>query len=353
MFTPEDRAEINDIKAKLIAIRDPRGNPPFADIIARWPDPAPGEIYGADFLTIRRRELFEALHDRRFKDLREIKLTPLDILDLKRVIRHTPAYLTLGAGAAFLLKAEQLLRLPGATPGPLIFTQLRRLSADEMLETRKLRTLTEGHPEQSSTRDIADHSSSTQKVLRTTSGDEILQIPAIAFGYLSFLGTRVILDRDVNRTESILEPDAGVRWRQSYDRYPKALWALGFPPLRDLTPGTIPYLQARAGFLELFVRTASPTLYNFYLNEFVDPYIIKNFRSEMSLLQSNLRDDLSARFPLLAPIIGGVAEFWPRRSAIDQAATAVPNDAGPESENDPATTSKESEPTRPDDSSSA
>jgi hypothetical protein len=233
---------------------------PGLDYVADRPEARPGELSGRDWTNSHERRVWE----------------------IRRILRRAPVYLLLAGVIVLALKAEVWLRVPNATPGPLLVAQQRLRSDGVLILVKKFRTLPVGEPLRPSGRDAATRATPVGRILRALSLDELPQILSILRGDMSFVGPRSLLpvDHDL-MTSPLVTPAERAHW----DQIPrKGLWTFHFPGCRCLVSQSPEYLRTRYLADALYDQIASRRLDEYFLKKVVGPYLRRQAVQEVRSL---------------------------------------------------------------------
>ena len=205
------------------------------------------------------------------------------------------------------------LRLPNATPGPLLVAQQRLRSDGVLITVKKFRTLPVGEPLRPSGTDTATRATPVGRIIRALSLDELPQILSILRGDMSFVGPRSLLPSDHDlMTSPVVTPGERAHWDQILRN---GLWTPHFPGCRCLKPQSPEYLRTRYLADALYDRIASRRFDEYLLTRLVGPYLRRQALQEVRSL---------LRRPGTGPGHGPLGVLTPQeRELAYQAFTAV------------------------------
>ncbi|MGK8488122.1 LuxR C-terminal-related transcriptional regulator [Nocardia asiatica] len=268
-------AEVDAAIEQVVAI-----NPAF-EYLRKMPKPAEGAPFGAAWVS-NRREWFHALFHEDTETLRNIELTEKDLLELARLIKRAPLYMTLMLVNVTGSSIDQLVHDHKVDWRNLFFTQEKITRDGETIPVWKIRTLQVDTPEKASDRNVVNEITPWARLQRTTSMDELPQLALIAAGVMQYFSGRPMLNPDIELMDDARR--RGVITEEQYAfwiAYPKDdLWSAAFfPGCRRLEAQGDDYLKARVLCAFIWSRMGSRAAEE-YLMEVIDRYLFSTVLRE-------------------------------------------------------------------------
>ncbi|MFI9415040.1 amidase family protein [Nocardia gamkensis] len=269
-------AEVDAAIERVVAI-----NPAF-EYLRKMPKPAEGAPFGAEWVS-NRREWFHAFFHEDVETLRNIELTEKDLLELARLIKRAPLYMTLMLVNVTGSSIDQLVHEHKVDWRTLFFTQEKITRDGETIPVWKFRTLrVDAPPEEASDRNVINEITPWARLQRTTSMDELPQLALIAAGIMQYYSGRPMLNPDIElmddaRRRGVITDEEYAFWL----RYLKDdLWSAAFfPGCRWLEAQGDDYLKARVLCAFIWSRMGSRAAEE-YLMEVVDRYLFSTVLRE-------------------------------------------------------------------------
>ncbi|MGK8511065.1 alpha/beta fold hydrolase [Nocardia asiatica] len=268
-------AEVDAAIEQVVAI-----NPAF-EYLRKMPKPAEGAPFGAEWVS-NRREWFHALFHEDTETLRNVELTEKDLLELARLIKRAPLYVTLMLVNVTGSSIDQLVHDHKVDWRNLFFTQEKITRDGETIPVWKIRTLQVDTPEKASDRNVINEITPWARLQRTTSMDELPQLALIAAGVMQYFSGRPMLNPDIELMDDARR--RGVITEEQYAfwiAYPKDdLWSAAFfPGCRWLEAQGDDYLKARVLCAFIWSRMGSRAAEE-YLMEVIDRYLFSTVLRE-------------------------------------------------------------------------
>ncbi|MGK8502570.1 alpha/beta fold hydrolase [Nocardia asiatica] len=268
-------AEVDAAIEQVVAI-----NPAF-EYLRKMPKPAEGAPFGAEWVS-NRREWFHALFHEDTETLRNIELTEKDLLELARLIKRAPLYMTLVLVNVTGSSIDQLVHQHKVDWRTLFLKQEKITGDGETIPVWKIRTLPVDTPEKASDRNVINEITPWARLQRTTSMDELPQLALIAAGVMQYFSGRPMLNPDIELMDDARR--RGVITEEQYAfwiAYPKDdLWSAAFfPGCRWLEAQGDDYLKARVLCAFIWSRMGSRAAEE-YLMEVIDRYLFSTVLRE-------------------------------------------------------------------------